>query len=120
MWSLYDPPEDNEQPGSEPDAPATRKPADALTKGVTMLYSGDDFYGDDVTSGPQRRNDIEELHEREINFEEAAAEARAPLVVESADYHDDEGPEPDSDEGLNLPDPLDEMTDAELAALGIA
>ncbi|WP_135230450.1 hypothetical protein [Deinococcus fonticola] len=81
-----------------------------------MLYSGDDFYDDDVTSGPQRRNDLEELHEREINFDEAAAEARAPLIVESASMYDD-GPEPDGDEGLDLPDPLDNLTDEELAKL---
>lgn len=81
-----------------------------------MLYSGDDFYDDDVTSGKLRRNDIEELDEREINFDEAAAEARAPLIVESANFYDD-GPEPDGDEGLDLPDPLDHLTPEELAQL---
>lgn len=47
--------------------------------------------------------------DREINFEEAAAEARAPLNVESASFYD-EGPEPDGDEDLDLPDPLDDLS----------
>ena len=47
--------------------------------------------------------------DREINFEEAAAEARAPLNGESASFYA-EGPEPDGDEDLDLPDPLDDLS----------
>ena len=34
-----------------------------------------------------------ELNYEEMNFEEAAAELRAPLVVESANIYDDDEPE---------------------------
>lgn len=29
------------------------------------MYAGDEFYDDDITSGPLRRNDIPELDERQ-------------------------------------------------------
>lgn len=56
------------------------------------------------------------LMERELNFEEAAAELRAPLIVDSANLYDD-GPEPHGDEGLNLPDPLADLSDDEQSAV---
>lgn len=64
-----------------------------------MLYSGDDLYDDETTSGPFPR----EVN-REINFEGEAAELRAPLLPESAGWYDDS---PEEDDDAHLPDPID-------------
>lgn len=63
-----------------------------------MMYSGDEYYADEVTSGPPREDESEELSEELENIEDEKEEEEEESSTEELDPEKDLTKLPEDDE----------------------